>query len=429
VLAIFLINGDLLSNQWILVIEIGLGFFLVQLALSVSFCSRMRRHERAIKRFSRDYDQGGDGRNGQRKLPTNFAWIHWVVANFPPDETAAYSNFTRDDVLQELDTRIASNGNYLLLQRMGVMAPLLGVVLTVAGFYWLKVGKEDESLQSILMAVTPLVSGVGTGAVLAIINQVLLHIAGQRVESLRISARTWFDKVIWSQSAGDRQATATKALQAIDQFAANSKLITASTASMRDAASQFREVIQSFTAKTEGIPAALCDVQRTTAAAADTLEELIRVGSRAVANLDVSVAAFRSTLDHEFAAGAKLQRRSSRALAKSVEQIASYANTTAQLSEFVTQGIAPATSQLAEFGATLAGLKNAIETMKRGIDTHDDINRLNDTLARAADISDAISALPEQFRSVLEQNVHVGHDAASTGTSGRSVLPLPARPR
>ncbi len=34
---------------------------------------------------------------------------------------------------QELDARIASDGGYLLLQRMGVMAPLLGVVLTVAG--------------------------------------------------------------------------------------------------------------------------------------------------------------------------------------------------------------------------------------------------------------------------------------------------------
>ena len=35
-------------------------------------------------------------------------------------------NFTREDALQELDTQIASNGNYLLLQRMGVMAHAVG---------------------------------------------------------------------------------------------------------------------------------------------------------------------------------------------------------------------------------------------------------------------------------------------------------------
>jgi hypothetical protein len=124
-------------------------------------------------------------------------------------------------VLGELDTRIASNGDYLLLQRMGVMAPLLGVVLTVVGFYWLKVADGDESLQSILAAVAPLVSGVGTGAVLALINQALLHMAGRRVESLRMTARTWFDTVIWSRASFDTQGSAGKAVQAMERLMKN----------------------------------------------------------------------------------------------------------------------------------------------------------------------------------------------------------------
>jgi hypothetical protein len=123
--------------------------------------------------------------------------------------------------LQELDTQIASNGNYLLLQRMGVMAPLLGVVLTVAGFYWLRVGDGDQSLQSILLAVTPLVSGVGTGAILALINQALLHIAGRRVESLRMTARSWFDAAVWRRfGSGALPANLTPA-QMVEQFVQN----------------------------------------------------------------------------------------------------------------------------------------------------------------------------------------------------------------
>jgi hypothetical protein len=104
---------------------------------------------------------------------------------------------------------------------MGVMAPLLGVVLTVAGFYWLHVGDDVQSLQTILLAVAPLVSGVGTGAVLALINQALLHIAGRRVESLRMSARTWFDTVIWSRFGSGALPTNLTAAQLMEHFVRN----------------------------------------------------------------------------------------------------------------------------------------------------------------------------------------------------------------
>src|SRR4029078_2379069 len=148
-------------------------------------------------RLRRDYEAGGSGRADARTNIKKAPWYQWVLSHFQPDATGKSCVFNSEDALQELDARIASNGGYLLLQRMGVMAPLLGVVLTVAGFYWLHVGDDVQSLQTILLAVTPLVSGVGTGAVLALINQVLLHIAGRRVESLRMIARMWFDTVIW----------------------------------------------------------------------------------------------------------------------------------------------------------------------------------------------------------------------------------------
>jgi hypothetical protein len=209
-------RSDLLTNQWAPVVGIGLLFLLVQIVLCMSVCFRLRRQERAIRRLERELKQGGDGRQGVRSLSRKHAWLQWVVANFSPG--AAPSNFTREDALQELDAQIASNGNYLLLQRMGVMAPLLGVVLTVAGFYWLHVGQGDESLQSILMTVTPLVSGVGTGAVLALVNQVLLHIAGRRVESLRMTARGWFDAAVWSNSRREMPMNAMNAPQVMEQF-------------------------------------------------------------------------------------------------------------------------------------------------------------------------------------------------------------------
>lgn len=217
-MATFLENIELPSNEWALVIGIGLVFFLIQLVLTFSFCFRLKRQERAIRRLTRDFEMGGNGRLDVQRSPRKTAWTHWVVSHFSGDGVRGPNNFTREDALQELDTRIASNGSYLLLQRMGVMAPLLGVVLTVAGFYWLNVDGQEDSLQSILMAVTPLVSGVGTGAVLALINQALLHVAGRRVESLRQTGRNWFDSVVWGQSTFDGQLSSVKAVQVMEQF-------------------------------------------------------------------------------------------------------------------------------------------------------------------------------------------------------------------
>lgn len=271
------LNPDFLSNEWAPVIGVGLVFFLLQVVLCISFCFRMRRQERAIRRLRCDFERGGDGRNSIRSLGARHAWLHWVDVNFPADATSL-SNFSREDALQELDTQIASNGNYLLLQRMGVMAPLLGVVLTVAGFYWLRVGDGDQSLQTILLAVTPLVSGVGTGAVLALINQALLHLAGRRVESLRMTARSWFDTVIWRRFSSGAMPANLSPAQMIEQF-----------------------------------------------------------------------------------------------------------------------------------------VQNALN----------DMNRLSDTLARAAEISEAMSALPGQFRRILDRKLPAPHGSPSTGDSGRMVTPLP----
>jgi len=217
----YLMNGEFLSSEWMLVLAVGLVFFLIQIALCIAFNFGIRRQERAIKRLCRDFNKRGDGRSGIQALSANHAWLHWVAANFPAKSTDPAGKLSREDALEELDTRIASNGNYLLLQRMGVMAPLLGVVLTVAGFYWLQVRDDDQSLQAILKAVAPLVSGVGTGALLALINQALLHLAGRRVESLRMTARTWFDAVIWSRYASQAPATPVTAADMMELFINN----------------------------------------------------------------------------------------------------------------------------------------------------------------------------------------------------------------
>jgi len=172
---------DLISSHWSIVLTVGLLFFLFQLALCFRFFRWLRKHEVTLASLNQDVEDGGDGRKNIEELSAHFPWLKWVNSNFPAG-TSTPGNYTREDVLHELDTRIASSSDYLLLQRLGVMAPLLGVILTVLGFPFIQLPEtEDPSLDQMLEVVTPLVAGVGTGAVLALINQFLLEIPHQLV--------------------------------------------------------------------------------------------------------------------------------------------------------------------------------------------------------------------------------------------------------
>ena len=98
-----------------------------------------------------------------------------------------------------------------------------------------------------------------------------------------------------------------------------------------------------------------------------------------------------------------------------------------QFSDFVAEGIKPATRQLVSLHQTLSGLADTVDAIKQFSNARGDIDRLNDTLARAAKIGDAISALPEQMRQILEQSVD--HHANSADSSGRFMTWLSRRPR
>jgi ABC-type transporter Mla subunit MlaD len=187
-------------------------------------------------------------------------------------------------------------------------------------------------LQDILFAVTPLVSGVGAGAVLALVNQGLLHWTSQRTESLRMVARTWFDEVIWNSVGLDSQAATIKAVAAVERMAvavsdaAEQQAVCvhqlqASTAAIHDSAQGFCGAAQALSGQIHGVPQTLGSLKDAIQASSTALENLVQMGSRAVANLDVSVAAFRSTVDHEFAGAARQQHVSSQGLADIVRQV------------------------------------------------------------------------------------------------------------
>lgn len=239
-----------------------------------------------------------------------------------------------------------------------------------------------------------------------------------------------------------------------------------------------------------------------TAASAKALDALIPVGQRAVAGLDVSVSAFRTSIEQDFIPAAARHRESldslsqcnlnalgdsssriqdaakavtegtdlfskvleeqshfaelmspiQQALQESIDRLSksgaqleaavnaemipsqqafreaalSFAASASQLASFIEHGVEPATKRLAELHQTLEGLEQTTKAMQEFGRAGSDVERITKSLADAADVADAIAALPRQIREILEQ--HTNGQAKVAGSSGKLMGWLRGRP-
>ena len=92
------------------VIWIGAAFLLLQLYLCLRFYLRLRRFSGILYHLLQSRESPPTA-EAVRVHARRFPWLDWVSANFL-EEDATGANYSRDDVLQELDTRVASNPHY-----------------------------------------------------------------------------------------------------------------------------------------------------------------------------------------------------------------------------------------------------------------------------------------------------------------------------
>jgi hypothetical protein len=85
-------------------------------------------------------------------------------------------------------------------------------------------------------------------------------------------------------------------------------------------------------------------------------------------------------------------------------------------------GLGPATQELATLHDTLVGLERIVKSIRDFSQSRADIDRLSETLAHAAEISDAISSLPGKLQQVLEQNVHLAANRSNSRGALRTWL-------
>ena len=104
----------------------------------------------------------------------------WLAPFVKTANNSSHITQAREIALRQLEEHVYSQASYQLLQKATIAAPLLGVLLTAFGFIMF-----DGQLNQVKDMALPLVSGVATGALLALFNLSLLHIVEQRMESAR----------------------------------------------------------------------------------------------------------------------------------------------------------------------------------------------------------------------------------------------------
>lgn len=79
---------------------------------------------------------------------------------------------SRSEAIGELDDRVLASKSLAILQRLTVIAPLLGVIITAIAL--MMNPSKSETVSEVLDNVKPLFSGVLAGAILSIINQLVV---------------------------------------------------------------------------------------------------------------------------------------------------------------------------------------------------------------------------------------------------------------
>jgi hypothetical protein len=260
-------------------------------------------------------------------------WLEWVATRYH-DGGFHDGHYSREHALEQLDDCLGSVGSYRLLQRTGIVAPMVGLLLTVAGFLSVDLpAAADWDLKQIIQTLVPIILGVGTGALLAIINLlVLLPVLEKRTDSLRSSARAWFDECVWKHVqvkphlAANDVAEALQEMGAtirgsIEQYRGATAAIGQTSQFLRDAGTALVNTAERLSTDTRGIPDEMRSLRDMASGVIRLLGDIVPNIERTTAEFAETAGALKSVVQVPLAQAAARQQESAESFARSVERI------------------------------------------------------------------------------------------------------------
>lgn len=135
---------------------------------------------------------------GSGSLPPDLLKLaSWLGPFVSATKNSFHLTHARDAATRSLEELLASQRDFLKLQKLLTAAPLIGVLLTAVGFITV-----EADLSDIQALAVPLVGGVATGASLALFSQLLLYFVELSTEKSRCEGQTLIDE-IWVSSVED----------------------------------------------------------------------------------------------------------------------------------------------------------------------------------------------------------------------------------
>ena len=350
--------------------------YLVALLISVSVLAFQSVQWYGVWQFTRRWVAEFQKLAGVDVIPEALArqspWLGWLAGPYQKCRSpAGAESLGRDDVLGELDDWLAAERHLLRLHRTAVVAPLIGVVITVVGFWWLPVNtSEKATLGEILVAVRPLYLGIFAGAVLAIWNQVILHSVSLYLDGLRGVARGWFDEWV-----GGRAGAGGKVAEALDRLSKTVTRVTRSQLAFAQRVLQSAEQIEEATARckesTGQLAAEVLEFRGRIESLGASIEQLHSLGTglrkarrgtlRTIRDLSAASAKIVGAVEGDFALAAEKHRESVDAQARAAESFQSAAQALAGACDAVKAGSSTLRESAEAHNAASTGLDRSFK--------------------------------------------------------------------
>jgi chromosome segregation ATPase len=153
---------------------------------------------------------------------------------------------------------------------------------------------------------------------------------------------------------------------------------------------------------------------QTLSKSATVVEKLLEQHTGLAEQIEPAQVALRSAMDRIAHAGDAFEKTmddrvipSQQAMGEAADSFATSAD---RLTAFIEEGVDPATHRLVALDQTLSRLEGTVDALREFSGVRTDIEQLAQSLARAATVADAISALPGQIREILEELVATHRD-------------------
>jgi hypothetical protein len=191
-------------------------------------------------------------------LPKWVGLPFWLAPFVSVTRNSFHLTQARDNASKQLEESLATSKEYLKLQKLQTAAPLIGVLLTAIGFVTI-----ESDLNDVQSLAVPLVGGVATGAILALLSQLVIYFVELDIDKSRKDGQLLIDE-IWMKATADLEDPHRSVLFAVGR-------LEAATNSLTSAIGSFPENIPALTQKFREI----YDVSKTTfAALAEVIPQL-----------------------------------------------------------------------------------------------------------------------------------------------------------